>query len=154
MPGALLEISTEAWHDALSLTLDANVFGFQTIVPLMPAGGSVVFTTSVHGLLGFRSFPGYAAAKGALTALTRQLAIEYAPDIRVNAVAPGAVLTAIWKRRDEGFRRAVAARVPMKRIADAAEVAAPIAFLLSADASYITGQTLVVDGGRSVASGE
>jgi NAD(P)-dependent dehydrogenase (short-subunit alcohol dehydrogenase family) len=120
----------------------------------MLSGGSVVFTTSIHGLLGFPSFPGYAAAKGALTALTRQLAIEYAPDLRVNAVAPGAVLTAIWNRRDEDFRADVAARIPLKRIADVGEVAAPIAFLLSEGGSYITGQTLMVDGGRSVASGE
>lgn len=154
MPGALLEISTDAWHDSLHLNLDANVFGFQAVVPLMQSEGSIVFTTSIHGFLGFRSFPGYAAAKGALIALTRQLAMEYAPRLRVNAVAPGAVLTAIWERRDEDFRRRVAARVPLNRIANASEIAGPIAFLLSTDASYVTGQTLVVDGGRSISSGE
>lgn len=153
-PGRLGELTESDWQASLRLNLDANVHGFQALLPLVSSGASIVFTTSIHGFLGFRSFPGYAAAKGALTALTRQLAVEYAPDLRVNAIAPGAVLTAIWNRRDEDFRRTVASRIPLMRIADAKEIAAAAAFLLSPDASYITGQTLVVDGGRSISSGE
>ncbi|GAA5146697.1 SDR family oxidoreductase [Microbacterium pseudoresistens] len=154
MPGSLTELSAKAWRDALRLTLDSNVLGFQALHPLFGAPTSVVFTTSIHAALAFRTFPAYAAGKGALTALARQLAVDYAPQVRVNALAPGAVRTAIWDRRDEAFQRAVAGRVPLGRIADPEEIASVVAFLLSSDSSYITGQTITVDGGRSIDSGE
>ncbi|MGP6178316.1 SDR family NAD(P)-dependent oxidoreductase [Microbacterium sp. A196] len=153
-PGRLDEVPLDVWREGLSYTLDSAVLGFRALAPTFSDGTSVVFTTSIHGLVGFSGFPVYSAAKGALTALVRQLAVDFAPGTRVNAVAPGAILTAIWDRRDQAFRDRVANRVPLRRIGRPDEAAEAITFLLSDRASYITGQTLVVDGGRTISAQE
>lgn len=113
--------------------------------------GAIVSTSSVHALIGLPASPAYAASKGGLLALTRQLAVEYAPEIRVNAVLPGAIDTRAWEGIGEDDRAAFVAQTPAARFGQPEEVAAAIAFLASDDASYITGASLVVDGGWSVA---
>ncbi|TDN91549.1 SDR family oxidoreductase [Microbacterium sp. BK668] len=154
LPGRLTEISREDWDSGLAVNLGCAVHGFRALAPRLAAGGSVVFTTSIHAFLGFRGSPAYAAAKGALTALTRQLAVDFAPGVRVNAVAPGAIETPAWARRDQHFRDAVARQVPLARLGSPHEIASVVAFLFSSDSSYLTGQTIVVDGGRIVGSGD
>lgn len=126
----------------------------QHIIPLMLAhGGRIV---NVASLAGRRSSPlasaDYAAAKAGLIGLTRQLAVEYAPhNICVNAVAPGITRTkrvgGRWDSRDEADRESLLQGIPLHRIAEVNEVALPILFLASDDASYITGHTLDVNGG-------
>lgn len=153
-PGRLDEISLEHWHRDLALTLESAVLGFRALSPKFRDGASVVFTTSIHAFLGFTGFPVYAAAKGALTSLVRQLAVDFAPRVRVNAVAPGAILSPLWDRRDQAFRDKAAARIPLGRIGRLDEAAEAITFLISERASYITGQTLVVDGGRTISAQE
>jgi NAD(P)-dependent dehydrogenase (short-subunit alcohol dehydrogenase family) len=115
-------------------------------------GGSVINTASVGGLVVGPNLGVYHASKAALIHLTKQLALELAPKVRVNAVAPGVVRTrlaeALWKEHEE----AVSAVTPLGRIGEPADVAAAVAFLASDGASWITGETLVMDGGQMLAS--
>jgi NAD(P)-dependent dehydrogenase (short-subunit alcohol dehydrogenase family) len=145
----IAEISTELWNRQLDLTLNSVMYGVRaTLEHLLVAKGSIVITSSIHAVIGLRGFPAYAAAKGGVSALTRQLAAEYGPNLRVNAVQPGAIETPMWGGTSEGARSAVARVTPAGRMGKPEEVAAAVAFLASDDASYITGVNLVVDGGR------
>lgn len=113
-------------------------------------GGAVVNMASVTGL---RASPGigvYGVSKGALIALTEQLAAELAPAVRVNAIAPAVVKTKFAEVLYAGGEEAAAAPYPMKRLGVPADVAGAVAFLLSDDAAWITGHTLLVDGGLLV----
>ncbi len=116
-------------------------------------GGSVVNVASVAGL---RASPGigmYGVSKAALIRLTTELAVELGPRIRVNAVAPAVVKTKFATALYEGREEEVAAAYPLKRLGVPADIAGAVAFLLSDQASWITGQTLVLDGGVTLAGG-
>jgi NAD(P)-dependent dehydrogenase (short-subunit alcohol dehydrogenase family) len=116
-------------------------------------GGSVVNVASVAGL---RATPGiglYGLTKAALVRLTTELAVELGPAIRVNAVAPAVVKTKFAAALYEGREEEVSARYPLKRLGVPQDVASAVAFLLSDQASWITGQTLVLDGGATLGSG-
>lgn len=113
-------------------------------------GASVVCTGSAAGLTSSPGIALYGVSKAALLNLTAQLAVELAPRVRVNAVAPAVVRTQLARRLYEDDEAAVAARYPLGRIGEPADVAGPVAFLLSGDAAWVTGQTLVLDGGVSV----
>jgi NAD(P)-dependent dehydrogenase (short-subunit alcohol dehydrogenase family) len=110
-------------------------------------GGAILNVSSIGGLTVETSIGVYNATKAALIHLTRQLAAELAPKVRVNAVLPGLVKTdmarALWERDEDK----IAARVPMRRLGEPADIARAATFLLSDEASWITGTTLVVDGG-------
>jgi 3-oxoacyl-[acyl-carrier protein] reductase len=116
-------------------------------------GGSVVNVSSVAGL---RPAPGigfYGASKAMLSHLTQELAVELGPDIRVNAVAPAVVKTRFATALYEGREGEVAATYPLKRLGVPEDVASAVAFLLSQDAAWITGQTVVIDGGVTLTGG-
>ncbi|MEU5790593.1 SDR family oxidoreductase [Micromonospora purpureochromogenes] len=116
-------------------------------------GGAVVNVSSVAGL---RPAPGigfYGASKAMLTHLTQELAVELGPDIRVNAVAPAVVKTKFATALYEGREEQVAAAYPLKRLGVPDDIGSVVAFLLSADAAWMTGQLLVVDGGVTLTGG-
>ncbi|MFC4000235.1 SDR family NAD(P)-dependent oxidoreductase [Prauserella oleivorans] len=146
------ETSVQSWERQLSVNLTGTFLGFTTCLPDLSRNrtGSVVLTSSVHALVGLPGRPAYAASKAGLTGLARQLAVEYGTVLRVNSVLPGPVLTAAWDGIGEADRRLSAEQTAVKRLGEPAEVAAAIAFLVSDDASFITGAALTVDGGWSV----
>jgi NAD(P)-dependent dehydrogenase (short-subunit alcohol dehydrogenase family) len=146
------ETTRESWDRQLGVNLTGAFLGVRAVLPeLRERGGSVVLVSSVHARFGIPGHPAYAAAKGALLALCGQLAVEYAPHVRVNAVLPGPVMTGAWDRVEEADRELSVRSTPAGRFGTAAEVAAAIAFLAGPEASFITGASLVVDGGWSVA---
>jgi NAD(P)-dependent dehydrogenase (short-subunit alcohol dehydrogenase family) len=110
-------------------------------------GGAVVNVASAAGLGPSTGLGGYGASKAALIHLTKQLAVELAPDIRVNAVAPAVVRTRFAERLYAGHEEEVRRRYPLGRLGVPEDVAAAVAYLASPDATWVTGQTLVLDGG-------
>ena len=113
-------------------------------------GGCVVNVASVTGLTAGRNLGVYGTSKAAVIAMTRQLGDELGPGVRVNAVAPGVIRTDFSRALYEGNEAEVIATYPMKRLGTSNDVAGAVAFLASEDASWMTGQTLVLDGGLTL----
>jgi len=153
--GRTEEYDPEAWRQVI----DVHLFGmFHCTALAIPrlrrsGGGAIVSVSSAAAIVGLPGRGPYSAAKGAILAFTRELAVELAPaGIRVNAVAPGSTLTPlVQKGIDDGSIHAdFVTEIPMRRLAAPEEIARAIRFLASDDASYITGATLVVDGGWTI----
>ena len=147
-------VDERLWHRLLDVNLTGTYHAMAAVVPLMLAagGGVIVNNASVSGISPTRNEAAYSAAKAGVIALTASGALEYGPTIRVNCVAPGFIrtqLTAIWDEHPEAFAP-ISEAIPLGRIGDAEEVAEVIAFLCSDAAAYVTGHTLVVDGGLSL----
>ena len=144
-------VDDKLWHRLIDVNLTGTFNGMRAAVPLMleGGGGAIVNNASVSGLTPTRNEAAYSAAKAGVISLTKSGALEYGPAVRVNCVAPGHVrtpLTAVWEQMPDAFEP-IAAAIPLGRIGEADEVAEAILFLASDRSSYITGQTLVIDGG-------
>ena len=151
--GKITDLSLSAWKTNFKANLDAVFLTTKTVLPWMMEAkqGSIVNIASVVGLKGVAYMSAYGAAKAGLINFSRAAAIEAAPHVRVNCLIPGAVLTPATERAipDESMMQATIESIPLKRIADPIELAKPIAFFLSQDSSFITGASLVVDGGKT-----
>ena len=141
-------LATERWRETVAANLDAVYFTTRAALGMMGQGGRVVIVSSTAGQRGEAFHADYAATKGALIALTKSLAIECAPAITVNCVAPGWIDTEMaLPALADGARDRIAAAIPLQRIASADDVAGPIVFLCSPLARHITGEILNVNGG-------
>jgi NAD(P)-dependent dehydrogenase (short-subunit alcohol dehydrogenase family) len=152
--GDFRHISDADWVKIREVNLDGVVRVARDGFGLLSSGGGGVLinVSSIMARRGLRQLAGYSATKGAVSALTRALAVEYAPfNIRVNALAPGFIETALTARvlRNPALRKALVDETPMRRLGTGKEIAEAALFLASDAASYITGAELVVDGGMS-----
>ena len=147
--GKATELDEKDWDRTLDVGLKTVFLSAKYGVPVMreTGGGTIVNTASVHSLVSFEEHTAYDAAKAGLLGLTRVLALDFGPDIRVNSVLPGAVLTPLWKGISRADRRRFADMVPAKRLGTPEDIASAVLFLASEEASFITGTSLVVDGG-------
>lgn len=148
-PTPLGQIDEAAWQDLVGSNFKAPLFLAQAAAPLLQAtGGAIVNITDIHAERPLAGYLLYSAAKGALLTLTKALAIELAPDVRVNAVAPGPILWPENKQFPNGERDAIVQHTLLKRLGTPEDIARTVKFLML-DAPYVTGQVINVDGGRT-----
>ena len=152
------DLEPAEWHRMIGVNLNSIFYLCRAAIPLMrrSGGGSIVNTASVSGLRGDFGFSAYNATKGAVVNYTRSLALDHAHEgIRVNAVCPGVIATPMVSVLDGlGLEALTLAGIPMHRLGQPEEVANAVAFLASDEASFITGTTLVVDGGAAAHTGQ
>jgi NAD(P)-dependent dehydrogenase (short-subunit alcohol dehydrogenase family) len=152
-PHPSADVDDEAWQRLLAVHLDGTFRCARAAYPALVAsgGGTIVNIASIAAHVGIPGRLSYTAAKGAIEAMTRTLAVEWAPaGIRVNAVAPGYTSTELVQQAIGSGRldpAALIARVPLHRLAEPSEIASVILFLSTPASSFITGQSIVVDGG-------
>jgi NAD(P)-dependent dehydrogenase (short-subunit alcohol dehydrogenase family) len=153
----LAELSTDKWHELIGVNLHGTFYMCRALLPLLQSDGgraAIVNVASIFGLMGPAEMPVYAAAKGGVISLSRQLAVDYGPaGVRVNAVCPGPILTERVKGYyADGTRdiSGVAKAVVLGRMGEPREIGNMIAFLASDAASYVHGATVVIDGGRTI----
>ena len=155
--GSAVDLTEEVWDAKMNVLLKSIFLGAKYAIPEMRkvGGGSIVNTSSVHGMFGAPGVLIYETAKHAVIGATRQMATEYGPDgIRVNAVLPGHMLTErlrehVWKDNPSGlefFKN----QYPLRDVGRAEDIANAVLFLCSDEASFITGHPLVVDGGLTI----
>lgn len=148
-PTPLGRITEDQWDDLIGTNLKAPLFLSQTCTPrLREAGGSIVNIVDIHAVRPLRDHAVYGPAKAGLAMLTRSLARDLAPDVRVNGVAPGAIL---WPEDEmtDATKNKIIRQVPMGRPGEPEDIADCVLYLLR-DAAYVTGQIIAVDGGRSI----
>jgi pteridine reductase len=148
-PTPVGEITTAQWDDLFSSNVKAPLFLSQAAAPSLRAQrGLIINIVDIHGLRPLRGHPVYSSAKAALAMLTRALALELGPEIRVNGIAPGPIL---WPEgaMDDALKNEIIAKTALKRHGTPRDVARTALFLAQ-DAPYITGQIIAVDGGRSI----
>jgi pteridine reductase len=150
-PTPLGEVTEDGWEDLIGSNLKAPLFLSQAAAPqLKRQRGCIVNIVDIHSEWPLKRYVVYNAAKGGLASLTRSLAAELAPEVRVNGISPGPIL---WPEAgewmDEASRQHIIGRTLLKRTGEPDDIARTVSFLI-ADAPYITGQIIAVDGGRSV----
>ncbi|OLS34479.1 hypothetical protein BTR25_21900 [Bacillus sp. MRMR6] len=154
----LAEIDDHDWQRVMDVNLNSVFYCSKHVLPVMEKQneGVIINTASQLGIVGSPKWGAYNATKAGIINLTRNMAIDYAAsNIRVNAIGPGPIDTALTKRLEENlsgeereeFYKEIYARVPMKRLGRAGEIASCVLFLASDESSYVTGAHLVVDGG-------
>jgi len=150
-PTPIGDITADAWENLIGTNLRAPVFLTQAAAPaLRKAQGAVVNIADIHAERPLKSFVVYSIAKAGLVGMTRSLARELAPEVRVNAIAPGPILWPDDASFDELSRQRIISHTPLRREGEPDDIAKGVQFLL-AEATYVTGETISVDGGRHIA---
>jgi meso-butanediol dehydrogenase / (S,S)-butanediol dehydrogenase / diacetyl reductase len=147
-----LEITPEEWDQVIAVNLTGVFYVAQTAARHMweRGGGVILQTASTNGIMGYPYYAGYNATKAGVIELTRSMALELAPRIRVCAVAPGYVLTPMQSAEyTDAMLEEVNRKIPLRRHAQPEEIAALFAFLASDDAAYATGHVYTIDGGET-----
>lgn len=150
---AVADMSEEGWDQVQAINLRGVFLGIKYAVPAMlqGGGGSIINTASMAATVAFPQMASYCAAKGGVIMLTKTAAAEYAGQgIRVNAISPGTIQTAITEHLPQDMITAIIGRNPVGRIADASEVASLAVFLASDESAFITGSDYLIDGGYTL----
>ena len=153
--GSITGLEPDEWHDTLAVNLDSVYYLLHLGIPelLARGGGTIVVNGSIAAYKGFPNHAAYCASKGALVALVKQVALDYGPDVRINLICPGPVDTPFIHRSAIAFPdpaeavRQAGERVPLKRLGLPDDIAKAALFLASDESSWITGSSLVIDGG-------
>ena len=149
-PTAIGEIDDKAWDELMGSNLRGPLFLSQALAPeLRQRRGAIVNIVDIHAERPLRGYPLYSAAKAGLLGLTRALALELAPEVRVNGVSPGAIEWPEDGQFPPDEREAIISHTLLQRVGSPADIAGAVRFLML-EAPYVTGQILAVDGGRSV----
>ncbi len=148
IPGSPDEVSLKDWNSTFDLNLRAPFYCAQESAKRMSQGGNIINISDIAANKTWSKYAAYITSKAGLEAMTRVLARAYAPNIRVNGIAPGLVLPNPWISKEQWER--LTARLPLKRVGKIEEITATLGFLL--DNEYIIGETIAVDGGYSLLS--
>jgi NAD(P)-dependent dehydrogenase (short-subunit alcohol dehydrogenase family) len=157
--GSLSDISPEDWHKTFEVNIHSLFYLLRVAIPEMKenGGGSIIVTGSLASQKGFPNHAAYCATKGAVESLVRQAAVDAAPAVRINMIAPGAIDTELYRSSAVAFPNPdtildeVPGAIPMKRTGTPLDVAKAALFLASSESEWITGTVLTVDGGASAA---
>ena len=140
----------------MGVNLRSVFFCSQAVVPFMPEGGSIINVTSLTSVIGISHLAAYGASKGGVTQMAKSLAVEWAPlKIRVNCIAPGRIRTPMTEAlfADEEIRESFVRLIPMGHGGEPEDVGGAVVYLAADASSYVTGQTLIVDGGWLASGG-
>jgi NAD(P)-dependent dehydrogenase (short-subunit alcohol dehydrogenase family) len=145
-------VSLEDYQRVIAVNQFGAFLGMRHCIPLMKkgSGGAIVNISSIWGLIGAVGVAAYQASKGALTTLTKNAALTYAPSIRANSVHPGIIRTAITEAQDPKMNQILIDDTPLKRMAEPREVAFAALYLASDEAAFVTGAELIIDGGYTI----
>lgn len=155
-PAPLVETSSAEWNRIVAGNLTSVYQVSHAVIPRMNIGGCILNIGSILGFRAAKSCSAYMSSKGGILALTKSMAIDFAPSLRVNCIAPGAVETTMFESYlsrctdPDAERQRILRDIPMARIGRPEDIAKAAAFLASDDAAWITGTTLVIDGGDSL----
>jgi len=146
-----LQMTEADWDKVLNVNLKSVFMCSQAAAKEMKNGGKIISISSIAAFVGFEGLTHYCATKGGINAMTRAMALELGPQkINVNAIAPGAIDTPGAKMTDENMMKQTIAAIPWKRMGIPEDIANAVVFLASDKADYITGQTIIVDGGYTL----
>ena len=155
--GTVEEFDERAWDETMDINLKGTFFCIRAALPaLRESAGNIVNLASDAGLIGERDLAVYCASKGGVVNMTRAMALEFAPTVRINCVCPGYVDTDMVRRdgidqaQDPGqVEQSLVDAAPLKRLASPGEIASAIAYLASDEARFVTGSALQIDGGTT-----
>ena len=149
---SITDVRMSDYHHVIAVNQTGFFYGMRHSIPLMQRNGkgAIVNISSIWGLIGAIGVAPYQASKGAVTTLTKNAALTYAPTIRANSIHPGAIKTQITARQEDSLNQQLIADTPLKRMAEAREVAFAALYLASDESSFVTGAELVIDGGYTI----